>query len=170
MATKTGGTKATSTLFGIQFPGKNTTATLSDADVATIANSIIDDADPPTILPGAFSRMGLLYIPRRGVLQMKKGDWAFVSPSGFPYLVPEIDAPQTLTATGDTHTSTLIDNLSTNVLAIGWRPGAYITGTNIPALTTIASIAPSGLSLTLSAAATGSTATQTYTVGSYTHS
>ena len=169
MATKTAGSRAGTTLTAIQWTGQYGASSISDADIASIALSIINDRDPPMIEPGAFSRMGLLYVPRRGVLKVMDGDWVATGPDGFPYLIPRIALPGTLTATGDTHTSTLIDNLSTNVLALGWRAGAYITGTNIPALTTIASIASDGLSLTLSAAATGSSATQTYTVGSFTH-
>lgn len=66
--------------------------------------------------------------------------------------------------TGDTHTSTTIDALSTNVLLAGWEVGYKITGTNIPANTYITAIATGGLSITISNAATGSTAAQTYTV------
>ena len=62
------------------------------------------------------------------------------------------------THTGTTHTSTLIDTLSANVLTAGWAPGMTISGTNIPAGTTIVSIAAGGLSLILSAAATDSVA------------
>lgn len=58
------------------------------------------------------------------------------------------------TKTGNTHTSTLIDTLSANVLTAGWQPGMLIIGTGIPADTTIVSIAANGLSLTLSQAAT----------------
>lgn len=60
--------------------------------------------------------------------------------------------------TGDTHTNTTLDNVAnvTN-LAIGWK----VTGTNIPANTTISNIV--GTTVTLSAAATGSSATQAVT-------
>lgn len=58
------------------------------------------------------------------------------------------------TKTGTTHTSTLIDTLSANVLQAGWNVGMTITGTGIVAGTTIKAIAADGLSLTLSAATT----------------
>lgn len=56
--------------------------------------------------------------------------------------------------TGNTHSSTLIDGLSANVLQAGWQVGYSISGAGIPANTTIAAIAANGLSLTLSQAAT----------------
>lgn len=68
------------------------------------------------------------------------------------------------THTGDTHTNTTIDNLSANVLLAGWQVGMKITGTNIPANTTIVAIATGGLALTLSQATTGTTAGVTLTV------
>jgi hypothetical protein len=58
------------------------------------------------------------------------------------------------TKTGNTHTTTTVDGLSSNVLQAGWRVGMTIQGTGIPGNTTIVSIASNGLSLTLSAAAT----------------
>jgi hypothetical protein len=70
------------------------------------------------------------------------------------------------THTGNTHTSTTVDTLSTNVLLLGWRPGMTISSSaaDIPAGTRIVSIASGGLSLTLSAAATGTNAGVTLTV------
>lgn len=56
------------------------------------------------------------------------------------------------THTGDTHSSTVIDNLSANVLQAGWSVGMGITGTGILGGTTIVGIATDGLSLTLSTA------------------
>ncbi len=175
MTTKTGGTLATTTLTGVQF--NYAPATLSDADLASISQGIYDDA----ALAGAFVnknspnnpfvRNGQLFVPNRGVLKVLVGDWVFIDPAtGWPILISGNALPATLTATGDTHTSTLIDALSANVRTLGWKPGMPITGTNIPASTRIASIATNGLSLRLSAAATGSTATQTYTVSNWTHS
>ena len=55
--------------------------------------------------------------------------------------------------TGTTHTSTLIDALSSDVITInGWQVGQAISGAGIPADTYIASIAANGLSITLSQA------------------
>lgn len=171
MATSTGGTKATTTLgTGVQFPGPNGATSLADADVAAVANLILNDQDPGQIVPGAWSRMGLLYVPNRGVLKTLPGDWVFVGPDGFPYLVPAIALPTTLTATGTTNSTTAVTGLSANVIAQGWVPGMLIAGTNLTAGTTIAAIAAGGLSLTLSAAATGSGSGITFTAGSFTHS
>jgi hypothetical protein len=62
------------------------------------------------------------------------------------------------TATGDTHTNTTLDNVSdTSYLAIGWK----VSGTGIPAGTTIANIV--GSTITLSAAATATAAGVTIT-------
>lgn len=71
------------------------------------------------------------------------------------------------TITGDTHSNTTIDNLSTNALVAGWRVGMTFTDTtnpDIPANTTIVAIAVGGLSVTLSQAATGSHSGDTFTV------
>lgn len=70
------------------------------------------------------------------------------------------------TITGNTHTNTTLDTLSTNVLQAGWRPGMTISSSagDIPAGTRIVSIASNGLSLVLSAAATGTNAGVTLTV------
>ena len=68
------------------------------------------------------------------------------------------------THTGTTHSSTLIDSLSANVLQAGWQVGMAIAGSGIPANTTIAAIAVGGLSLTLSKAATSGGAGVTLTV------
>lgn len=68
------------------------------------------------------------------------------------------------TKTGSTHSSTLIDTLSSNVLQAGWQVGMTITGAGIPANTTIATIAANGLSLTLSQAATATAAGVALTV------
>lgn len=62
----------------------------------------------------------------------------------------------TLTATGNTHTSTTLDNLSTDLRNMGLE-GAFIEGTGISLGTTIVSV-NSAVSLTLSAAATGTAA------------
>lgn len=73
--------------------------------------------------------------------------------------------------TGNTHTSTLIDGLSTNVLQAGWTIGKVISGSGIPANTTIVSIASNGLSVTISNATTTSlTGTALLVVGGTTTS
>lgn len=94
MATITAGSNATTTLTGVTF-GKG----LSAADVAAIANSILNDGSSDMgqlaktapsakpILPGAFSLTGLLYIPNRGVLQALPGDIIAVDANGWPILI-----------------------------------------------------------------------------------
>lgn len=175
MTTKTGGSKATTSLVGVQF--NHAPATLSDADLATISQNIYDDAILARSFVNSnqpnnpFVRNGQLFVPNRGVLKVEVGDWVFVDPAtGWPILISGNALPATLTATGNSNTSTAITSLSTNVNALGWKPGMPITGTDIPASTRIAAIAANGLSLTLSQAATGTTATQTYTVSNFTHS
>ena len=173
MTVKTGGTLATTTLNGQQWTGQYGASSISDADIASIATSIINDGDPPSVLPGAFSRMGLLYIPRRGVLRMLDGDWAFYGPEGFPYLVPRIALATTLTLTGTTNTTTTL-TVTTSAFTAGWKVGGQITSADadIPTTTptTITAILSDGLTITMSAAATGSNAGQTITYGSFTHS
>lgn len=68
------------------------------------------------------------------------------------------------TITGNTNTNTTVNSLSTNVLLAGWTVGMRIVGTNIPANTFITAIAVGGTSITISQAATGSTAGSTFTV------
>lgn len=174
MATKTLGTAATTTLTAVQF---SSGLGLSDADIATIALAILNDNSPnglytPTVLPGAFARSGLLYYPNRGLLRVLPGDFVGVDPSGWPVLVGKDSIATTATATGDTHTTVTVDNLSSNVLTLGWVAGMVISSSNadITAGTKIKSIAKDGLSLVLTAAATGTNAGGTLTVGSWVHS
>lgn len=176
MATKTGGTLATTTLTGVQF--NYAPATLSDADLATISQGIYDESiirrtgRRTVTVNNALARNGQLFLPGgRGVIKLTNGDWVFVDPAtGWPIVIPYNAMPATLTATGNTHTSTLIDTLSANVNTLGWYPGMPITGTDVPASTRILSIAANGLSLILTAAATGTHSTSTFTVSNFTHS
>lgn len=167
--TKTAGTKATTTLTGAQWPGRYAADSISDSDIAAIANAILNDQDPPQIWPGAFSRMGLLYIPNRGVLRMLQGDWALYGPDGFPYLVPSEALPKTLTAvcTGGTSATPGTVTFATSVLPLGWQVNGAISGTNIAAGALITSI--SGDGLTVGCNTTG-VPSGTITVGSFTHS
>jgi hypothetical protein len=68
--------------------------------------------------------------------------------------------------TGNTHTNTTLDNLSSNVLQAGWNVGMLVSSSagDIPAGAYIASIASNGLSVVLSAAATGTHSGATITV------
>ena len=78
----------------------------------------------------------------------------------------DISGFSSATVTGNTHTTTTVDTLSTNVLTLGWQPGMLITDSagDIPANTVITDIAAGGLSVTISNAATGSNSGTTFTV------
>ncbi len=84
MATITLGTNATSSLVAVDFQKD-----LSSADIATIAKDIKDDLNPThPIWPGAFSKIGMLFIPNRGYLQVLPGDYVGVdATTGWPILV-----------------------------------------------------------------------------------
>jgi len=170
MATITLGTSAQTTLTAVKF---SRGLDLSDADIATIAQKILTPEGPgtntPVVFPGAFARTGLLFVPNRGVLQCKAGDYVGVDPSGVVVLVPRYAIATTATATGNTHTSTLVDSLSTNVLLLNWYAGMVIAGSGITAGTKIASIAAGGLSLVLTAATSSTLTGTTLTVGSWVH-
>lgn len=168
MALKTLGTLATTTLSGVQWTGQRGANSISDADIAALAVATFMDDPWPMIEPGAFSRMGLLYIPRRGILKMLGGDWAAVSPSGFPYLVPRIDLPGTLTATISTGTQGTPGTVvfASDVRPLGVRVGTQIAGTNI---TTGPITAMSADGLTVTVVTTG-VPSGTATFGSFTHS
>lgn len=171
MTVKTGGTKATTTLSGQQWPGLNAADSISDADIATIANAIVNDVNPPALLPGAFSQMGLLYVPNRGILRVLQGDWVMYDSAGWPVLVSGVTLPKTLTRTGTTATNTTL-TVTVSAITAGWRVGTPLSGSaaDIPAGTVISAISSDGLTITMSKAATGTNAGQTITAGSWTHS
>lgn len=83
MATSTFGSTAATSLTGLQHMHN-----LAPVDVATIASSIKDDQNPThPVWPGAYSNNGLLFIPNRGVLKLRAGDWIAVDSQGWPILV-----------------------------------------------------------------------------------
>lgn len=83
MALQLFGTDATNTLSAAVFK-----SSLAIADVALLANAIKDDINPAhPVVPGAFSRVGLLFIPNRGVLRCFPGDVVAIGSTGFPILV-----------------------------------------------------------------------------------
>lgn len=84
MTTKTLGTNANSSLTAINF-GQG----VSDADFATMILGIKDDSiNGNPVYPGAFSRSGRIFVPGRGILQAKPGDYvAFDSTTGWPILL-----------------------------------------------------------------------------------
>lgn len=91
MATITAGTAANNTLVAVIF--SQSPAVLSDADLATINQHILDDINithPPAhnIGTGGFVREGLLYVPNRGKLQVNPGDLVAYDPAtGWPILL-----------------------------------------------------------------------------------
>ena len=91
MATITLGTTLTTSLVAVVFSGDP--AVLSDADLATINRNILDDlsvAHPvaSTIGTGGFVRQGQLYVPNRGVLTLRAGDYIAYDPdTGWPILL-----------------------------------------------------------------------------------
>jgi hypothetical protein len=172
MATKTVGTTGTTVLTAVQIPPRyNATPYVSDADWATIQNSILTDAGVHENFPGAFTRQGLLYLPRhRGVIKLQEGDWVAVDLNGWPVVISNYSLPQTLTATG-THATTKVITFASSVLALGWQVGMPLSGTSMGSAAVIQAISPDGLTVTASVASTGSGA-QTVTVdgGGWTHS
>lgn len=66
------------------------------------------------------------------------------------------------TLTGNTHSTTTIDTLSSNPITAGWQPGMTVTGTGIPSNTTIVSLTASAI--VISQAATSSSSGITLTV------
>lgn len=88
MATITMGTTGTNSLDpALKFlPGYG--SGMAAADIATMALAIKNDLiNGLPIYPNAFSSNGLLYIPNRGVLQMRPGDYVGVDSAGWPILV-----------------------------------------------------------------------------------
>lgn len=167
MATKTVGTTATTTLTAVQIPPSyNATPYISDTDWATIQNSILaDGGNSHPIYPGAFTRQGLLFLPRdRGVIKLKSGDWVAVDPNGWPVVIANYALPQTLTASGTATSGSLAITFTASVIALGWQVGMPISGTNIPASSTIGAIAADGLTITIAPAANTATGSGANTV------
>lgn len=94
MATHTLGTNANTSLTAVTMSAGSD---LADADIATIAQGILDDLLGQSssgvnarIVQEAFSRKGLLYVPNRGVLKVLPGDVVAVDGTagvGWPILV-----------------------------------------------------------------------------------
>lgn len=82
------GTTAQTTLTAVKFAY----AGLLPADIASIQTQIKDDSVPAAnapIYPGAFTpQSGVLYIPNRGFLMVKPGDYVAIdTTTGWPILV-----------------------------------------------------------------------------------
>lgn len=86
MATRTAGTNATTSLTAVVYSMSD--VTLLPADLATIAQSILDDINVahPVVL-GSFTYAGRLWIPNRGSLIMNAGDVVAVDATGWPILI-----------------------------------------------------------------------------------
>ena len=85
MALLTFGTNAQTTLSALVMNGD-----LAVADGATVRANIKNDLPPNNVWPGGFEfqgGQGLLYIPRRGVLQVLPGDYIAYDSNGWPILV-----------------------------------------------------------------------------------
>lgn len=84
MALRTLGTNATTSLSSMVASGD-----MAEADIAAFQALIKNDLGGTSpIIPGSFSRQNLLYIPNRGVLQVRPGDYVAVdSATGWPILI-----------------------------------------------------------------------------------
>ena len=102
MATVTGGTATTTTLIGIpmspalaSLPTGNVMAAggyfANITDFATVDAAILDDINPIHPIYGptnGLSVTGMLFVPNRGVLSMRPGDYVFYDPqTGWPILL-----------------------------------------------------------------------------------
>ena len=172
---KTAGTKTTTTYANaLQFlPGYG--SGMSAADVAAINLAIVNDQGNVRSNYGPFGfdgGSGILTLPGgRGQIKLLPGDWIAVDPSGWPVVVSGNVLPKTLTLTGTTNGTTKLV-VTTSALAAGWTIGMALAGSSadITAGTTITAMSLDGLTITMSAAATGSNAGETITAGSWTHS
>jgi hypothetical protein len=102
LATITGGTATTTTLIGIpmspalaSLPTGNVMAAggyfANITDFATVDAAILDDINPIHPIYGptnGLSVTGMLFVPNRGVLRMRPGDYVFYDPqTGWPILL-----------------------------------------------------------------------------------
>lgn len=83
MATRTLGSNANNSLVAIKF-GQDVT----DADFATVQQNIKDDSiNGNPVFPGGFSRSGRIFVPGRGILIAKPGDYVAYDSTGWPILL-----------------------------------------------------------------------------------
>lgn len=92
MAIVTLGTATTTTLSALLWDKG-----ASFADVSQVARNIRDDnistgGGTRPVYPGAFSRVGTLYIPNRGFLNLEPGDYVAYDNTGWPILLSNIAA------------------------------------------------------------------------------
>jgi hypothetical protein len=85
MALLTFGSNAQTTLHALVM-----NSNLAVADGATLRANIKNDLTPNNVWPGGFEFQGgsgLLYVPRRGTLQVLPGDYVAYDSNGWPILV-----------------------------------------------------------------------------------
>ena len=173
MALKNIGTAATTTLHGAQIPPDYNATAISDADWATLMQSILNDGDSShPIWPGALERKGLLFLPlNRGVIKLRNGDWVATDPNGWPVVISNYSLPQTLTATGTTVNLSKTITFTSSVKALGWQVGMPLSGTGVGTSAVISAISVDGLTVTASVASTaGAAVTITVNAAGWTHS
>ena len=100
MATKTGGTKATTSLTTLQWQPGN----ISVADLATINELMRNPGDAASLPDSCRIENGLLYLPRnKSIIQLNPGDWIMVDANGWPIVIPNVDMISMSPATSWTH-------------------------------------------------------------------
>jgi hypothetical protein len=82
MALATFGSNAQTTLSALLWKSSSPIA-----DIASICNGIKNDLNTPDGCKGAFANNGILYVPNRGVLKLRPGDWVALTSTGFPILL-----------------------------------------------------------------------------------
>lgn len=172
MATLTAGSNATTTLTALQF-----TKDAADADIRAMQQAILDSAPlmnsgVRVTYPGAWSKVGQLFIPNRGTLYMKDGDWLLLDPTtGWPMLLSRGSMAKTAVISATTHNaSAVLDTFASSPIAAGWQRGMPIVDADgdIPAAAYILDL--TATSVTISIACTNGHAGQNITVGNFTHS
>ena len=86
MAVRTLGTSANNSLSAMAF--LHGIGSMTPADVATINNGIKSDNAAQQILGGFSPADSMLYVPRRGVLKVRAGDYVAIdTTTGWPILI-----------------------------------------------------------------------------------
>lgn len=155
MALKTITFNASVTLQGAQFYHNPTS--LLPADLATIAANIFKDGSdnggnkPGVILPGAFTRSGMLWKPAtpQNPIKVRQGDWVAVDMLGNVYYLPVRALPKTLTLTCAYNNGQPTITATSSLYAAMWQNGTYVTGSGIPANSLVCNISPNGLSFNI---------------------
>lgn len=178
MATKTAGTISTTAIpYALQwFPGGQTLADWATLNAAAKTDEYhvegINNAYPrPAARSSIDVGSGIVTISGRGQLQLQPGDWVLVDGGGNVMVVTEDSMAATPTLSGTTNSTTTL-TVATSAITAGWQIGMPLKDASgdIPAGTVIAAISSNGLTVTMSAAATGSHGSNNTTAGNWTHS